>query len=241
MEFLVDACWILSYLTENHKKSIKKMLDLQILPKLISLLEYPMVYIQLPVLRIIGNIVAGNALQTQMVLDAGSLNYLSKTIFNEKRSVRKETCWILSNFAAGTQLQIEALISHDFLPILHQVVKNDEPEIQKEAIWAICNLTSTENKIMMEKIINQGILEIICLCLKMTDAKYIAVSLEALGNLLTFGKQYYIVDGKNLIVKKIEEMGMFDLLESLQMHPVEIVYEKTIKILENYFETENQN
>lgn len=241
MEFLVDACWILSHLTEHHKKSIKKMLDLNVLPKLISLLDYPIVYIQLPVLRILGNIVAGNALQTQSVLDAGALNFLCKTIYNEKRSVRKETCWILSNFAAGTQLQIEALISHDFLPILHEVVKKDEPEIQKEAIWAICNFTSTENKAMMEKILNQGILDVICLCLKMNDAKYIAVSLEALGNLLAFGKQYYVVDGKNIIVKKIEELGMFDMLESLQMHPVEIVYEKTIKILETYFETENQN
>jgi len=32
---------------------------------------------------------------------------------------------------------------------------------------------------------------------------------------------------------------MFDVLESLQYHPVEVVYEKTIKLLENYFDTEN--
>lgn len=75
----------------------------------------------------------------------------------------------------------------------------------------------------------------------MKDAKYIAVSLEALTNLLNFGKTYYTQDGKNLIVKRIEELGMYDLLESLQMHPVEIVYEKTVKLLETFFETENQN
>lgn len=94
---------------------------------------------------------------------------------------------------------------------------------------------------MMEKILNDGILELICHCLKSNDAKYIAVSLEALGNLLSFGKSYYMLNGKNLIVKKIEELGMFDILENLQFHPVEIVYEKTIKLLEAYFETENQN
>ena len=38
-EFLVDACWILSYLTESYKKSIKKILDTNCLPKLLSFLE----------------------------------------------------------------------------------------------------------------------------------------------------------------------------------------------------------
>ncbi len=128
-EFLVDACWILSYLTEHHKKTIKKILSTNVLPKLLTFLECPILYIQLPCLRIIGNIVSGNANQTQMVLDAGVLQYLKKTIFNEKRSVRKESCWIISNIAAGTQQQIEALITSDFLQILDHVIKNDESEV----------------------------------------------------------------------------------------------------------------
>ncbi len=106
----------------------------------------------------------------------------------------------------------------------------------------MCNLSSIENKNLTELIIQQGILNLICYCLKLKDAKYIAVSLEALSNLLAFGKLYYTNEyGKNLIVEKIEELGMFDVLENLQMHPVEIVYEKTIKLLETFFDTENQN
>ena len=129
-EFLVDACWILSYMTEHHKKSIKKILETNFMPKMLTLLSYPVVYIQLPILRIIGNVVAGNASQTQMVVDSGCLQYLKKTIIHEKRSIRKETCWIISNIAAGTQQQIEALIENDFLPILDYVIKNDEPEVK---------------------------------------------------------------------------------------------------------------
>jgi importin subunit alpha-1 len=86
--------------------------------------------IQISVLRVIGNMVAGNALQTQKVIDAGVLNYLHKTMFNEKRAVRKETCWIISNIAAGTQQQIEALILNNFLPVMTRVVKNDDPEVR---------------------------------------------------------------------------------------------------------------
>lgn len=102
-------------------------------------------------------------------------------------------------------------------------------------------MTSTENKAMMEIIINQGILDLICHCLTLKDAKYVAVSLEGLTNLLNFGSLYYTQEnGKNLITQRIEQMGMFDILESLQTHPVEIVYEKTIQLLEKYFETENE-
>jgi hypothetical protein len=91
----------------------------------------------------------------------------------------------------------------------------------------------------MDIIIQQGIIELICECLKLEDPKYIAVSLEALANLLTFGKIHYSQDGVNLVLRKIEQLGVTDLLESLQYHPVEIVYEKTLKLLEAFFETEN--
>jgi hypothetical protein len=93
----------------------------------------------------------------------------------------------------------------------------------------------------MEVIIQQGIIEIVCDCIKINEPRYVAVALEAMSNLLEFGKKFYIIEGRNQIVKKIEQLGMFDVLERLQYHPVEIVYEKTLKILEAYFETENQN
>jgi len=87
------------------------------------------VTLQIYSLKIIGNIVTGNPLQTQAVIDSGVLPFLSKLIFHEKRSIRKETCWVISNIAAGTQQQIRALIINDFLPILETVIKNDEPDV----------------------------------------------------------------------------------------------------------------
>ena len=239
IDFLIDACWVLSFMTENYKKSISVILDSNILPLLFKFLNLDTSHIVLSVLRIIGNIASGNANQTQLLIDNGVLNYLKQTIYNQKKSIRKESAWILSNIAAGTQKQIEILINENFLPLLNDVIKKDDSEIQKEAIWAVCNLTSIEKPILMQILIEQHIIELICDCLKMKDAKYLAVSLEAFGNLLNFGKKYLMVDGVNKIVTRVEELGMFDVLESLQYHPVEVVYEKTIKLLETYFETEN--
>ena len=208
------------------------------MPQIIKLLDIEVQYVQLSCLRIVGNIASGNANQTQQLLDWGILDYLKKTIFNSKKSIRKESAWILSNIAAGTQKQIESLIDQDFLPLLSNVIKGDETEIKKEAIWEVCNLTSVEKPEKLRKILEQGILQIICNCLKMDDAKYLAVCLEAFGNLLAFGKRSN-PNGPNPIVTEVEKMGMFDVLEKLQYHPVEIVFEKTLKILETYFEVEN--
>ena len=237
-EFLTDACFILYFMTEHYKDTINDLLDIDIIPKIIQNLDIDVHFIQINCLRIVGNIASGNANQTQLLIDWGLLNYLKKTIFNGKKQIRKESAWILSNIAAGTQKQIETLISEDFLPILDKAIKTDEAEIRKECIWAVCNLTSVEKVDYINKNLEQGILAIICDCLKMEDAKYLAVCLEAFGNLLSFGKKSN-PDGPNPIVMEVEKMGMFDVLEKLQYHPVEIVYEKTLKILETYFETQN--
>ena len=57
-----------------------------------------------------------------------------------------------------------------------------------------------ENPDYMKKILEQGILQIICSCLKMDDAKYLAVCLEAFGNLLAYGKKNLLNNGVNPIV-----------------------------------------
>ena len=42
----------------------------------------------------------------------------------------------------------------------------------------------------------------------------------------------------NPVAEEIERLGMIDLLENLQSHPVEIVYEKTLKLLLDYFDVQ---
>ena len=89
-EILVDATWTLSTISENYKKSIKEIIDSNILPKILACLEKEHQIIILSCLRVIGNIAAGDANQTQLLLDIGVLNYLKKTIFHPKKSIRKD-------------------------------------------------------------------------------------------------------------------------------------------------------
>jgi hypothetical protein len=54
-------------------------------------------------LRTIGNIVTGDDEQTQMAIEAGLINSLNTILGHSKKTVRKESCWVLSNITAGTE------------------------------------------------------------------------------------------------------------------------------------------
>ena len=97
-------------------------------------------------------------------------------------------------------------------------------------------LTAVESPEYIRKILEQGILNIICDCLKLDEAKYLVLYLEAFGYLLAFEKDIN-TKGSNPIVNEVDKIGMLDILEKLQYHPVELVYQKTFEILETYFET----
>ena len=55
-----------------------------------------------PSLRTVGNIVTGDDLQTQVIINCGALScllHLLKT--SQKKSIKKEACWTISNITAG--------------------------------------------------------------------------------------------------------------------------------------------
>lgn len=58
-------------------------------------------------LRALGNIVTGDDLQTQVVLNCGILSCLNLLLNSSKESVRKEACWTISNITAGNKTQIQ--------------------------------------------------------------------------------------------------------------------------------------
>ena len=87
-----------------------------------------------PVLRTLGNIVTGDDVQTQAVIDAGVLTRLVPLLEHTKKPIRKETCWMLSNICAGTQAQIQAVLSVPGLldRAVHLLSQHDW-EVKKEA------------------------------------------------------------------------------------------------------------
>jgi importin subunit alpha-1 len=236
-EVLTDACWALSYLSDGPNDRIQQVIDSGVCRRLVELLMHGSFAVQTPALRTIGNIVTGDDTQTQFVLNIGILPCLQSLLSSPKKGIRKEACWTISNITAGNSAQIQTIVEADIFPPLIHLLATAEFEIKKEAAWAISNATSGGSPDQLRYLVAHGIVKPLCDLLEFPDPKIIMVALEGLENMLRIGPK----GPGNEVATQIEEHGGVQKLEALQRHQANEIYEKSLKILETYFEAEDDD
>ena len=243
-EVVVDACWALSYLSDGPNERIQSVIDSGVTPRLVELLTHHSSTVLVPALRTVGNIVTGDDLQTQLVIDCKALPCLNNMLLNvHKKSILKEACWTLSNITAGNQSQIQSVIDSSLFEPLIYLLENADFDIKKEAAWAISNATSGGNKDQIRVIVSKGAVKPLCDLLVCHDSKIITVALEGLENILKIGEDEKLNQGgdaQNVIAVMIDEAEGLEKIESLQTHVQNDIYEKAVRILETYFGAEEE-
>ena len=68
-------------------------------------------------LRAVGNIVTGDDIQTQVILNCQALPCLLYLLSSSKENIRKEACWTISNITAGNKSQIQVLCVAPVAPL----------------------------------------------------------------------------------------------------------------------------
>lgn len=232
-EVLTDALWALSYLSDGPNERIQAVLEAGVARRLVDLLLHSSFSVQTPALRTIGNIVTGDDLQTQILLNCSLLPAVNTLLSSPKKAIQKEACWTISNITAGNRTQIQAVVDSGVFPILSNKLANAEFDVKKEAAWAIANATSGGSSEQIDYLVNLGVIQSFCDILKAADPRIVMVSLEALDNILREGSRKNPED--NPYSGAIEDCGGLDLIEGLQGHQNNEIYEKCIHILENYF------
>ncbi|CAH2072023.1 unnamed protein product [Thlaspi arvense] len=239
-EVLTDACWSLSYLSDDSNDKIQAVIDAGVLPRLVELLAHPSPPVLIPALRTIGNIVTGDDLQTQMVLDhqvlPRLLNLLTKSY---KKSIKKEACWTISNITAGSKNQIQAVIEAGLIQSLVWLLHSAEFEVKKEAAWGISNATSGGTHDQIKFMVSQGCIKPLCDLLTCPDPRIVSVCLESLENILVVGEAEknlgHTEDGNNLYASMIDEAEGVEKIENLQSHDNNDIYQKAVKILQTFW------
>jgi len=241
-EVLTDACWALSYLSDGSNDKIQAVIEAGVSRRLVELLMHSSFSVQTPALRSVGNIVTGDDIQTQIVINVSALPCLLALLSSPKKGIRKEACWTISNITAGNRNQIAAVIEANIIPPLIDLLANAEFDIKKEAAWAISNATSGGAPDQIKFLVDRGCIKPLCDLLTASDARVITVALEGLENILKVGeKEATETNGINRFATLVEEAEGLDKIELLQRHNNQDIYEKAVKILENYFAAEEEN
>ncbi|KAL9235723.1 hypothetical protein vseg_010462 [Gypsophila vaccaria] len=243
-EILTDACWALSYLSDGTNDKIQAVIDAKVVPRLIELLLYPSPSVLIPALRTVGNIVTGDDLQTQCIIDHQSLPCLYQLLTeNHKKSIKKEACWTVSNITAGTKDQIQTVITAGIIGPLVHLLQNGEFDIKKEAAWAISNATSGGSHDQIKFLVTQGCIKPLCDLLACPDPRVVTVCLEGLENILKVGeaeKNLGTTGDVNIFAQAVEEAEGLEKIENLQSHDNNEIYEKVVKMLETYWVEEDE-
>ena len=138
-----------------------------------------------PALRTVGNIVTGDDMQTQIIINCGALPCLLNLLqTTHKKSIKKEACWTLSNITAGTKDQIQAVLDAGIVPPLVHLLATAEFDIKKESAWAISNATSGGTREQIKYLVQAGCIRPLCDLLTCTDTRIVSIALEGLENIL---------------------------------------------------------
>ena len=229
---LADACWTLSYLSEG---SVQAVIEANVVRRVVELLEHADANVQTAVLRIVGNIVSGDDLQTQLVVSIGALQLLHPMLTSEHKAIRKEACWVVSNITAGTVAQIQEVCDAGITAVLAHLMKEDEFAIKKEAAWAVSNATTGGTSAQIRHLVREGVLPPLCDLLSCPEAGTISVALEALDNILAVGEADLATYGMNPYCVMVEETVGLDRLELLQNHVSTQIYERSGTVLKRFF------
>jgi hypothetical protein len=233
-EVLTDACWALSYISDGPNEKIQAVIDTGISRRLVELLMHNSYLVQTPALRTIGNIVTGDDVQTQVILNVGAMPCIGSLLSSDKKGIKKEACWTISNITAGNSRQIQAVLDGGLFPKIIDLMSTSEFDIKKEAAWTISNATSGGSPPQIAYLVQCGALKPLCDLLQQPDVRVLTVALEGIENILKNGKE----GGISTYTQIVESCGGLDALENLQGHENQGVYDKCIKILENYFNAE---
>ncbi|GMI34511.1 hypothetical protein TrCOL_g1265 [Triparma columacea] len=240
-EVLTDACWALSYLSDGPNEKIQAVIEAGVCRRLVELLLHPSPSVQTPALRTVGNIVTGDDLQTQIIVNFNALSCLLALLSSPKKGIRKEACWTISNITAGNKDQIQAVIDANIAPPLIQLLAHAEFDIRKEAAWAISNATSGGKPNQIKFLVQQGCIRPLCDLLTVVDTKIIEVALDGLENILKVGEADSKANGtSNEMATFINEAEGLTKIEQLQEHDNQEIYQKSIKLLETYFDVDDE-
>lgn len=146
-ELATEVAWVVVYLTALSNVATSMLAKSDLLHILVDrLASSNSLQLLIPVLRGLGNLVAGDSYVTDNVLVAGNeitvsiIQALIKCLGSEHRVLKKESAWVLSNVAAGSVEHKKLIHSSEAVSILIRLLSTAPFDIRKEVAYVLGNL-----------------------------------------------------------------------------------------------------
>lgn len=146
-ELATEVAWVVVYLTALSDVATSMLVKRDVLPLLVERLQTSnSLQVLIPILRSLGNVVAGDSHTIYDVLVPGRemtghvIEALVKCLKSEHLVLKKESVWVLSNLAAGSLEHKQLIFSSDAMPWLLRLFSSAPFDIRREVAYVLGNL-----------------------------------------------------------------------------------------------------
>jgi len=231
-----DLLWSISNFTDQENMMIQLVIDsAPLFNFVVSNLKSRDNGMVKAALRCAGNIVSGNMVHTQAMLDKGFLDYVVPMLANPDSTVRKEAFWSLSNIAASSFPQVELLMSHPVMERAPYGLIDQSEAVVKEASYLFCNLCKLSNdQIILKLVYSYYILDHLAQGLTSQTQTTLMNLLIVCDNILSAGIRNPTYQSS--VGTIFYEKGCHQALERLQMHDSSEISRAAVQILNQFYE-----
>jgi len=217
-ECLSNALWGIAYITEKQSKGIDIVLhEKGIVKSIIQFLNSEVEIIQIPALRILGNIMTGTDKQSNKVLKSGLLDVIIPLFSHKNPKIQTETVWMISNIVVGPISQLKQVFAKGFIPIILKLLKSKHHGLRRECSFVISNILSI---VIASKYVGIN-LQFILSCIKgicygiSSDPEILVIPmLLALMETITYARKLSMMD-VGLVLSCLENMNVVNLVHKL--------------------------
>ncbi|CAO3587448.1 unnamed protein product [Absidia cylindrospora] len=243
-DIISNICWVLLKVVTGKNERIQTLVDSMVCGRLVHLLAYSSIDVQVAAVHLVGAIASGTELQTQVTINCGALPALSSLLLGDMANLRRLACWVLSNITAGSSAQVQAVIENNIIPSLIHTLATGDIKIGIEACWAIVNATFNGLKTprYIDYMVSQGCIKALCNVLTLKDHGMIQLALKGLENILLVGYLDRRLDFSepNWYAVLVEECGGADSIQRLQASDNMAICYKAYQIYDIFFNDDDE-
>lgn len=233
-EVLVDSLWCFSYISDGANHDIQVVLDTGISERLVELMNHESLQVVTPALRTAANLVTGDDMQTDFFLRSKPWDTMQRLLGSQKNKIRQECCWMISNICAGTTDQIDQVFESGLFSAMLHRARDTEYSVRKEVAFALAN-TSEKEEVILDKLMDQDILETIKVLMAATDDKILTLCLTFLENV---SKALHKKDSPEEW-ERFKRVSFVDELEACMARGAEVA-EKADEVMQELYPLEDE-